>query len=158
MALVLRIQVLNSFPQVTFNPKHNHHEAPPSCFPCHCGHRLCRGPRNPSPGYMPLVPRSSYSIPNNDVAAAAEAEAFCNSPGQPCHKLKRVAAALAEPVANAEAAAWGRRCGLPGEACLKNKRDTAANAGVHSFCWLPGAACSKAKRQLERLEVAFKPI
>lgn len=106
---------------------------------------------------MPLVPFTYNSIPDVGVVAAAEVEAFCNSPGQPCHKLKRLAAALAGPVASAEADPGGRPwCWLPGQWCLKNKRDTAANA--LAWCRLPGQACSDTKRQLEELELVFKAI
>lgn len=108
---------------------------------------------------MPLLVSSFYFISNIDVAAAAEAEAFCSSPGQPCHKLKRVAAALAEPVASAEADARGNPwCWLPGEACYKNKRDAGSAPKGHTWCWTSGGACSKAKRQLEELEAALKAI
>lgn len=128
---------------------------------------------------MPLVLFTYISIPNVNIAAAAEVEAFCNSPGQPCHKIKRIAAALAEPVASAEADP-GRRpwCWLPGQYCLKKKRDAAANASpwcrfpgqyclknkrdaaanALPWCRLPGQACSHAKRQLDELEVVLKAM
>ncbi|MCJ1349985.1 putative serine/threonine protein phosphatase [Peltigera leucophlebia] len=102
---------------------------------------------------------ASEALAAPNPAAAAETEAFCSRPGQPCHKLKRVAAALAEPGASAEADAGGRPwCWLQGQGCAKNKRDAGPAPGGHPWCWMPGQACSKAKRQLEELEAAFKTI
>ena len=86
----------------------------------------------------------------------ADAEAFCNSPGQPCHKVKRVAEALAEPVASGKRdAKCHQGCWSYGEASLKEKReaDPIPRFQGHYGCWLPGEACIKVKRQLEDFEV-----
>lgn len=93
--------------------------------------------------------------------AIAETEAFYNSPSQPCHKVKRVAEALTEPVASEERDAKDRPwCWLPGEVCLKEKREAepVTRRKKHQWCWLPGSACVKAKRQLQELEAAFMKL
>lgn len=77
------------------------------------------------------------------IEAIAEAEAFCNSPGQPCHKVKRVAEALAEPVASEQ---------------LDAEKPEADSIGKRKWCWMPGESCVKAKRQLEELEAVLRTL
>ncbi|KAL6862516.1 hypothetical protein ACO1O0_002750 [Amphichorda felina] len=82
------------------------------------------------------------------AAPAADAEAWCERPGQSCWKAKRNADAAPEaaPEAEAEASpeAW---CERPGQSCWKAKRDAAANA----WCERPGQSCWKIKRAAEAL-------
>ncbi|KFY96313.1 hypothetical protein V500_02508 [Pseudogymnoascus sp. VKM F-4518 (FW-2643)] len=62
---------------------------------------------------------------NSAAIAAAEPEAFCWRPGQPCGKVKRAAEAFAEAIAEPAAE---------------------ADAEASAFCWRPGQPCGKAKR------------
>ena len=102
----------------------------------------------------------------------ADAEAWCNRPGQSCGKLKRAADAAAEalafaepePVAEADAAAeaW---CSRPGQSCGKAKRaadaladadavaDAYAAANAEPWCNRPGQSCGKVKREAGRRSV-----
>lgn len=61
------------------------------------------------------------------AATTPSSEEVCNLPGQPCDKMKRAAAAVAEAVAEPEAYRT-HFCYRPGEACAKAKRDALAIA------------------------------
>ncbi len=79
----------------------------------------------------------------------AELQAFCNQPGQPCHKVKRAANAAADALAVAEAEAYHNPKAKRAAEALA---EAIANAYAavepdpearNNFCWRPGQSCGK---------------
>lgn len=96
--------------------------------------------QNPDPcslvTYHPIC--NSSSLTHGTPRGRRSRARILQQPGRPCAKVKRVANAIAEAIAEPEPEA---------------EADADAK---HVWCWLPSEACIKAKRQLEQLNDLLK--